>query len=246
MSALDALAGLSGWELGYCVGVILLAYGLRGSTGFGGAIGMPLLALVVPVKTLVPVWTLLGFTSSLAILGRERRHVDRGAFLAFLPWCGIGVAAGLLLFASLEERTLARALGVAVLLYAAYSLRGSARAPRILGPVAATLSGAVGAMFGAMASVFYAMFLDARRLKREAFRATGSAMLLALSFARGVGYWLAGEFSAESWWLFGAALAPMLAGIWLGDRITLNLPETSFRRLVCLTLALSGVPLLLR
>ena len=96
MSAVDALAGLSVWELAYCVAVILLAYGLRGSIGFGGAIGMPLLALVVPVKTLVPVWTLLGFTSSLAILGHERRHVDRAAFVAFLPWCALGVAAGLL------------------------------------------------------------------------------------------------------------------------------------------------------
>jgi uncharacterized membrane protein YfcA len=246
MSAIDALAGLSGWELGYCVGVILLAYGLRGGTGFGGAVGMPLLALVLPVKTLVPVWTLLGFTSSLAILGHERRHVDRGAFVAFLPWCALGVVVGLLLFASLDERVLGRALGAAVLLYAAYSLRAGARPPRILGPVAAALSGAVGAMFGAMASVFYGMFLDARRLNREAFRATGSAMLLALSFARGIGYWLAGEFSAESWWLFAAALAPMLAGIYIGDRVTLGLTQVAFRRLVCVTLVLSGIPLLLR
>lgn len=246
MGAADALAGLSAWQLAYCVGVILLAYGLRGSTGFGGAIGMPLLALALPVKTLVPVWTLLGFTSSLAILGRERRHVDRAAFLAFLPWCAIGVAAGLLLFASLDERLLARALGAAVLLYAAVSLRRDASTPPLVGPLAAVFSGAVGTIFGSMASVFYAMFLDARRLGREAFRATGSAMLLALSFARGVGYWAAGEFSAESCWLFGAALVPMLAGIWIGDRVTLGLAEASFRRLVCLTLAASGVPLLLR
>lgn len=246
MSVGATLAGMSAWELAYCIGVILLAYGLRGSTGFGGAIGMPLLALAVPVKTLVPVWTLLGFTSSLAILGRERRHVDRGAFLAFLPWCVLGVAAGLLLFASLDERVLGRALGAAVMLYAAYSLRKNAGAPPLIAPLAAVLSGAVGAMFGAMASVFYAMFLDARRLNREAFRATGSAMLLALSFARGVGYWMAGEFSAESWGLFAAALAPMLAGIWIGDRVTLGLSETSFRRLVCVTLVLSGAPLVLR
>ena len=46
-------------ELAYCAVVTLLAYGLRGSTGFGGALGMPLLALVLPIKILVPVWTLL-------------------------------------------------------------------------------------------------------------------------------------------------------------------------------------------
>ncbi len=246
MSESAALSGISAWQLAYCVGVILLAYGLRGSTGFGGAIGMPLLALALPIKTLVPVWTLLGFTSSLAILGRERRHVDRRAFLAFLPWCGLGVAGGLYLFASLDEHLLARGLGVAVLLYAAYALRRGAGAPRVVGPVAAALSGAVGTLFGAMASVFFAMFLDARRLAKDAFRATTSAMLLALSFARGVGYWSAGEFTAESWLLFAAALPPMLAGIIIGDRVTLGLSEAAFRRLVCFTLLLCGIPLLLR
>ena len=40
-------------ELIYCAVVLLLAYSLRGSTGFGGAVGMPLLALVIPFKVLV-------------------------------------------------------------------------------------------------------------------------------------------------------------------------------------------------
>ena len=54
------MADLGVFEIAYCVLVMLLAYGLRGSTGFGGALGMPLLALVLPIKVLVPVWTLLG------------------------------------------------------------------------------------------------------------------------------------------------------------------------------------------
>lgn len=43
------MSTLSAFELAYCALVMLLAYGLRGSTGFGGAIGMPLLALVLPM-----------------------------------------------------------------------------------------------------------------------------------------------------------------------------------------------------
>ena len=72
------MASLSALELAYCAMILLLAYGLRGSTGFGGSVGMPLLALVVPIKILVPAWTLLGLVSSLAILGKDqigRAHV---------------------------------------------------------------------------------------------------------------------------------------------------------------------------
>jgi len=247
------MATLSPFELAYCCAVMLLAYGLRGSTGFGGAVGMPLLALVVPIKTLVPVWTLLGFASSLAILGRDRRHVARRDFIAFVPWCLVGIAAGLYLFKTLDARTLARGLGVLVLGYACYSLWATLRPlpgwrwlPRVLGPVASTLSGAVGTLFGTMGSIFFAMYLEARALAKDQFRATMSAMLLTLSAVRGVGYFAVGEFTREAMLMFAAALPLMLIGIYIGDRIHVRLSETTFRRLVSATLFLCGIPLLLR
>jgi uncharacterized membrane protein YfcA len=244
---------LSPFELAYCSAVILLAYGLRGSTGFGGAVGMPLLALVIPIKTLVPVWTLLGFASSVAILGRDRRHVARRDFIAFVPWCLVGIAAGLYLFKTLDARTLARSLGVLVLGYACYSLWTTLRPPtgwrwlpRVLGPVASVLSGAVGTLFGTMGTVFFAMYLEARALAKVQFRATMSAMLLTLSAVRGIGYFAVGEFTLEALLVFAAALPLMLIGIYLGDRIHVRLSEMTFRRLVSATLLVCGVPLLLR
>ncbi len=247
------MATLSAFELAYCGVVILLAYGLRGSTGFGGAVGMPLLALVVPIKILVPVWTLLGFTSSVAILGRDRRHVARRDFIAFVPWCLAGIAIGLYLFKTLDARTLARGLGALVISYASYSLWTTLRPqgrwhwlPRVVGPVAGTLSGAVGTLFGTMGSVFFAMYLDARVLTKDAFRATMSAMLLTLSTVRGIGYFAVGEFTREAWLMFAVAFPLMLAGIYIGDRIQVRIDEQTFRRLVCVTLFLCGIPLLLK
>lgn len=247
------MATLSPFELAYCCAVMLLAYGLRGSTGFGGAIGMPLLALVVPIKTLVPVWTLLGFASSLAILGRDRRHVARRDFIAFVPWCLVGIAAGLYLFKTLDARTLARGLGVLVLGYACYSLWATLRPlpgwrwlPRVLGPLASTLSGVVGTLFGTMGSIFFAMYLEARALAKDQFRATMSAMLLTLSAVRGAGYFAVGEFTRDAMLMFAAALPLMLIGIYIGDRIHVRLSEMTFRRLVSATLFLCGIPLLLR
>ena len=232
---------------------MLIAYSLRGSTGFGGLIGMPLLALVIPVKVLAPAWTLLGIASSAAILGGERAHVDRRAFAFFLPWCLVGIGAGLYLFKVLEAAALARALGVLVLLYAAYTAwliaQPQARDPLPAGavrPAAGVLSGVVGTMFGAMASIFFAMYLNACALDKRAFRATISAMLLALSLIRLVAYAAVGELGAESLAVFAAALPIMGLGIYLGGRIHARMSEGLFKGLVCAILVVCAIPLLLR
>ena len=239
--------------MAYCAAVLLLAYSLRGSTGFGGLIGMPLLALVIPVKVLAPAWTLLGIASSAAILGGERAHVDRRAFAFFLPWCLVGIGAGLYLFKVLEAAALARALGVLVLLYAAYTAwliaQPQARDPLPAGavrPAAGVLSGVVGTMFGAMASIFFAMYLNACALDKRAFRATISAMLLALSLIRLVAYAAVGELGAESLAVFAAALPIMGLGIYLGGRIHARMSEGLFKGLVCAILVVCAIPLLLR
>lgn len=246
------MQSLSGFEIAYSVAVVLLSFGLRGSTGFGGAVGMPLLALVLPLKVLIPVWTLLGVTSSIAILGHDREYVARRDFIAFIPWCVAGVGIGLYFFTMLDARTLARGLGGLILAYAGYVLwstwrpASSRRAPRGFGPLAGTLSGIVGTLFGTMGTVFFAMYLDARSLAKEAFRATMSAMLLTLSLVRGIGYYATGEFTRDALIVFAAILPVMLLGIYIGDRIHVRLSETTFRRLVGATLILCGVPLLLR
>lgn len=214
---------------------------------------MPFLALVVPLKVLVPVWTLLGVASSITILGRDRRLVAVHDLLVFIPWCILGIAVGLYFFKTLDSRTLARGLGIMVLAYGAYSFwktlcpaQMRRAPPPAAGPLAGTLSGIVGALFGTMATVFFAMYLDARALPKNAFRATVSAMLLTLSVVRGIGYYAVGEFDAEVWVTFGAAFPLMLAGIYFGDRIHVGMSDTVFRRVVSILLMLCGVPLLLK
>jgi hypothetical protein len=43
---------------------MVVCYALRGSTGFGAAAAMPLLGLVIPLKVLIPAWTLVGLAAS--------------------------------------------------------------------------------------------------------------------------------------------------------------------------------------
>jgi hypothetical protein len=245
------MTGLSPLEAGYCIIVLIAGYALRGSTGFGGFAAMPLLALVLPMKTLVPVWTLLTISSSATLFGKDRKHVSAPMILRILPSCTLGIALGLYLFKTLEAAWLARGLGALVTgygLYALWQTRGGGvrYPPRAIATAASFLAGAVGTMFGTMASLFFAIYMEAIRVTKDQFRGTLAALMMTLAVIRGLGYYAVGEYSRESLLLFAAALPFMLLGIFLGDRIHTGMSEQTFRRVVCGILILSGIPLMLK
>lgn len=247
------LQSLTPLALAYCAVALLFAYGLRGSTGFGGALGMALLVVVLPIKTVVPAWTLLSIASSLAILGHDRKHIAWRDVLPFLPWCMAGIAIGLYFFTTLDARTLAQLLGMVVFAYAAHTLwssfrpAGGWRLPEpLVVPFNGLAAGATGTVFGTMASIFFVMYLNARKLAKGAFRATMSAMLLSLAVVRGIGYWAVGEFTRDALLVFAAAFPVMLLGITIGNRIHLAISELTFKRVVGATLMACSVPLLLK
>ena len=244
---------LSWPEVAACVLGLLFAYGLRGSTGFGGALGMAMLVVFIPIKVVVPAWTLLSIASSVTILGHDRRQIAWRDVLPFLPWCVLGIGIGLYIFTSLDARTLARALGIVVFVYAAHSLWSTLRPgstprmpPGLVVPVNGVAAGATGTIFGTMASLFFVMYLEARKLPKSAFRATMSAMLLSLAVVRGVGYYAVDEFNRDSLLVFGWSFPVMLLGIWIGNHIHVRMAEVAFRRLVGATLLACSVPLMLK
>lgn len=246
------MAALTVLEAGYCILVLVASYALRGSTGFGGFAAMPLLALVIPLKVLVPVWTLLTISSSATLFGKDRKHVSMALILRILPSCTLGIALGLYLFKVLDAALLTRGLGVLVSAYGLYALwqmqgkGGGRKAPPAVATAASFLAGAVGTLFGTMASIFFAIYMDAIRVTKEQFRGTLAALMMTLALVRGIGYYAVGEFGRESLLLFAAALPFMLLGIYLGDRIHTGMSEATFRRVVCTILILSGIPLMLR
>jgi len=233
--------------------VLILSYGVRGTAGFGSVVAMPLLALVVPMKILVPAWTLMGIASSITVLGRDRHAIAWRETRRLIPGCLVGIAVGLYVFTALDTNSLARGFGTVVVLYGLYALWASFRTkttsglpPKLLGHACGALGGVTGATFGTMASLFFAIYLDVLRLGKVEFRATMSALLLTLGVVRGAGYYAVGEFSLEALLLFATGVPLMLLGMVLGDRVHTRINEGHFRRLVCLVLIVSGLPLILR
>jgi uncharacterized membrane protein YfcA len=247
------ILSLSPIAIAYCCVVIVLAYAARGSTGFGAAAAMPLLGLVIPLKVLIPAWTLIGLSASVTLLGRDRAHIAWREMAALLPGTLLGIAIGLWVFKTLDAATLARSFGAAVALYGLWSLWSTFRPPpkwkvprKTAAACAGVLGGAVGTTFGTMASLFYAIYFDAIRLSKEGFRASITAALLVLGVVRGLGYFAIDEFNRDVLATFALAFPMMLIGIFVGDRIHSGLSDLVFRRAVALALIVSGGALMIK
>jgi uncharacterized membrane protein YfcA len=239
-------------QLVYFCLIVILSYSIRGSAGFGGAT-VPLLALVLSLKIVVPLVTFLGLLSSCAILLRDHRHVSWRDTRKVIPFCLFGVLIGLYFFKTLDAHALERALGILVLAYGSYSLWVTVRPGfsfrfplKVVTPLMGTVAGFIGTLFGAMAGMFFAIYLDYLKLGKNEFRATMAAILLVLGLFRGTGYLSVGAFDRDALIVCATAVPLMLIGVFLGNRIHANLNQVAFKRFVALILIASGVPLLLR
>src|SRR6266436_1081044 len=97
-----------------CFLVLVISFAIRGGIGFGAA-ALPLIALVLPMKLVVPVFTVLGIFSSLSIVFNESRHVEWRELLRLLPYTIVGALIGLYFYNAFDARTLARGLGALIL-----------------------------------------------------------------------------------------------------------------------------------
>ena len=71
------MLSLSSNQIAYICAVTVFAYSLRGATGFGAAAAMPLMGLVVPVKVLVPAWTVLSLCGAVTMTRSPQHRLGR-------------------------------------------------------------------------------------------------------------------------------------------------------------------------
>jgi len=235
------------WVFG--AGILCVAYFVRGVAGFGsGLIAIPLLALVMPLALVVPLVVFLDYVASASHGLKDRAQIQWRQILPLLPFTALGVLSGLYLFKTVDSVTLAHALGVFVLVYAAYSLlvkNGDGRASALWAMPAGSLGGLVGTLFGT-GGPFYVVYLKHRGLPKSQFRATFATIFLMDGAGRLAGY-MAGGYFDRDWLILAAASLPMMAvGLYLGGLIHTSISQRTFQIAVSLLLVVSGISLLLR
>lgn len=245
---------LSLWQLAFSAAVVTVAFAVRGGTGFGGgAIAVPLLALVFPVQVTVPMVTVLNMLSSIGQCITDWRHIAWGAVWRVLPGSLVGVFAGLYALRLFDPQPLARALGVFVVVYALYVMLFAGRSMRFPSrwlPVVAILTsvsaGAIGSLFGGAAGPVYVVYLNALQLARDVFRVTITTIMLLQGLTRIAGYATLGFYDRNVLLLLAAALPMMLVGSLLGARLVRRFDPVRFSRAVGVVLLISGAALIFR
>jgi uncharacterized membrane protein YfcA len=248
------VASLSLLGFAFYAAVLLCAFTVRSAAGFGaGLIAVPMLALILPVSTAVPVATVLTTLASLHYIGRDWRLIAWRQFIIVFLYSLVGIALGLYFINLLDDRVLRRSLGIFLFLYSVYALRApdpSRWLPRrwhnALAAAAGITGGLISALFGAGAGPVYVVYFDLLRLERTVFRATMSAVVVLGGAARITGYGSSGLYGPATLPLLAVGIPLTLAGSWLGDRLVFRLDAKSFSRLVAAVILLSALTLLVK
>ncbi len=241
---------MTGFEATYAIGVLAVAYFIRGISGFGsGLVSVPLLALVFPLSIVVPSILLLDFTASLVLGGVNFKQVRWDEVKPLVPFGMVGVVLGTTLLVNLPRQPLLIVLGVFILVFALRSLlnlQGDKLVSRKWAAPASLTGGTVGGMFGTGGPP-YVIYLQHRLRDKGEMRATLSGVFFLEGLFR-IGSFIAAGLliQAQVWhgFLFGLPIA--LAGLCFGSHVHTGLSQLQMTRVIGVLLLLSGVSVFIK
>ena len=231
------------------IAVVFAAALVRATFGFGDAlVGMPLLALFIPLRAATPLMALIAPVLSAGLLAREWRHLDLRGSLRLVLSTVAGIPFGLLLLARVSEKPVDLVLAVVIVLFSAYGLarpgllrlRSEAAAPAF-GFVAGVLGGAYNTngppvvLYGAL-----------RGWPPERFRASLQGYFLPTGLAILTGQGIAGLWTRPVITAFLASLPAALLAVLIGSMIGRRIPAARFQRYVYALMLGLGLTLLIK
>ena len=237
-------------------GIVLFAYLIGATTGFGSAvIALTLAVNFFPIDFLIPVIIPLNIITCAYLVLRHRSEVDMHVLLRrILPLVGIGLFIGLIVFNTVDTAKLKRMFGAFVLFVSLFELF---RLLRSNGASPASASSARGAglwlLAGGIAQGIWvsggpmvAYWAGRNLLSKEVFRSTLTCLFLILNLVLFVSHLSTGGINADTAWASFLLMPFMAVGIALGEWLHVKLPERSFRIFVFVILVFAGASIAVR
>lgn len=232
------------------LGIAFLAGLIQGLSGFGSAlVAVPMLALLLPVETVVPLMAMLGAAISGVNLLHLHHAVRLAPVLRLLAGYLLGTPLGLYFLTRMPEAGVLGALGLFLGAYALLSLSG--RQPRAawmrewrlaLGVV----SGALGAAFSTNGPPVILHVAAHTQWDADRQKATLVLFFLLSSAITVLAHTVSGLVTGEVVHWFIRSLPVLLLGTLAGGRLYRRLGEQHYRRLTFLLILASGMLLVAR
>jgi uncharacterized protein len=231
--------------------IVVVAVGagaISAVTGFGiGSLLTPILASSVDMHLAVALVSIPHVVGTALRFFMRSGAVDWRVFWSFGLTSAAGGLMGAWIYARATNRWLAMLLGGLLLFAAIAELSGLSRRMRFRGWVAwvaGALSGLLGGLVGNQGGIRSAALLGFG-LGKEAFVATATAVALVVDGARLPVYLSTqGQEMLRMWPSVALATAGVVAGTVVGSHTLSRIPETTFRVVLALVLAILGLWLL--
>lgn len=225
--------------------VIVLAYSLRGMTGFGSTIlAVPALALMHPLQLVVPAVVVLDVAASLVLAAKDFPAVHKGEIARLLPFGILGALLGTAAFMTYPSRTVIYALAVAAIAFGVRIAWRRSRTKRISG-LWAVPAGLIGSSSGSLFGMPYMVYLAQRVPDKRQLRATFSSLFVVDGGLRVALMSEGGVMTSDVQDAIVFGVLPMAAGLYVGHRLHERLDGEALVVVLGLTLVAGGIYLML-
>ncbi|MFC2157287.1 sulfite exporter TauE/SafE family protein [Acidobacteriota bacterium] len=230
--------------------ILFLAAFVRSSLGFGDAVvAMPLLALVVDIKTATPVVALFATTIAISILLRNWQKTDLRATLHLVISSLLGIPLGLLIVKNLPEVILKVILGSIILLYGIYRFFKPGLKLKKDIPIVSFLFGFIAGILGGAYNTNgppVVIYGTLRHWTPENFRATMQGYFLPTGLLITISHGVTGLWTSVVFKHYIVALPFVLLAVFLGGKFHHAAGAERFDRYVNSAIVLMGLLLILR
>ena len=216
-------------------------------SGFGFAlIVMPLLSLLMGLRTAAPLVALTALTLYTVNLIRYRRAVDGRRVLRLGVACALGVPVGLWALASVDESVVKLLMGLVLVAYAAYKLARPAAlrlSSRHWAFVAGFAAGCMGGAYNTPGPPLV-VYGSLRQWPKDEFRATLQALFFINAVLTVSSHYAARNLTATVLTFYTCAVPALLVGVLAGSRIDDKLNRDRFRTIVTVMILALGLSLI--
>ena len=231
------------------LGIIFISTFIASTLGFGlGLIGMPLLALIIDIKTATPLIAIVILYMSTFIIIQSRKELEFRNIWKLVVGSALGIPIGLFLLKGAGDSIMKIILALMIVLFALYSLIGRIRMTmKVEWPsyLFGLMAGTIGAAYnmGGPPVIVYGVL---KKWPPSIFRATIFSFCLPLSILVVSSHWMTGLIT-ESILQYSLLSLPITAfSTVVGRRLNRTIPIERFNRIIHFCLLLIGFSLLIK